>query len=99
MRSASSTTSLAASEANSLAMPASRSERSPASFIRAAFRVSRRAASTFVAMSASLHWIAWCWAVGFAPAPRGPVHAADLERVHHLREALVEPGLLAAEHA
>ena len=35
-----------ASEANSLAMPASRSERSPASFSRAARSVSRRAAST-----------------------------------------------------
>jgi hypothetical protein len=31
---------------------------------RAAFIVSRRAASTFVAMSASLNWIAWCWAIG-----------------------------------
>ena len=30
-------------------------------------------------------------------AARGDVHAADLERVHHLREALVEAGLLAAE--
>ena len=45
-------------------MPASRSERSPASFIRAALRVSRRAASTLVAISASLNWIAWCSAIG-----------------------------------
>ena len=64
MRKESSTTSLPVSEANSLAMPASRSERSPASFMRAARSVSRRAASTFVAMSASLNWIAWCWAIG-----------------------------------
>src|SRR3954463_125520 len=47
-------------------MPASRSERWPASFIRAALRVTRRAASILVAMSASLNWIAWCWAIGFA---------------------------------
>ena len=45
-------------------MPASRSERSPASFIRAARSVSSRAASTCVAMSASLNWIAWCSAIG-----------------------------------
>src|SRR5215210_5598719 len=32
-----------------------------------------------------------------ADAAGGDVHAADLERVHHLREALVEAGVLAAE--
>ena len=45
-------------------MPASRSERSPASFSRAARIVISRAASIWVAMSASLNWIAWCWAIG-----------------------------------
>ena len=64
MRKESSTTSLPVSEANSFAMPASRSERSPASFMRAALSVSSRAASTLVAMSASLNWIAWCSAIG-----------------------------------
>ena len=62
-RKASSTTSLPASEAYSLAIPASRSERSPASLSRAALSASRRAASTVVAMSASLNWIAWCSAI------------------------------------
>ena len=51
-------------------MPASSSELSPASFIRAALRVSRRAASICVAMSASLNWIAWCWAIGLPNALR-----------------------------
>ena len=37
--------------------------RSPASLSRAARIVSSRAASTWVAMSASLNWIAWCWAI------------------------------------
>src|SRR6476469_5347553 len=116
MRKDSSTQKRPASEANSFAIPASRSERSPASFRRAARRVSSRAASTWVAMSASLNWIAWCseiglpkvlrsWeyfsassrALGDADAARGDVDAADLERVHHLREALVQPGLLATE--
>ena len=36
-------------------------------------------------------------ALGQAHAAGGDVDAADLERVHHLGEALVEPGLLAAE--
>ena len=58
------------SEANSLAIPASMSERSPASFIRAARCVSRRAASTWVAMSASLNWIAWCSAIGLPKVRR-----------------------------
>ena len=70
MRKLSSTTSLPASDANSFAIPASRSERSPASFIRAALSVSSRAASTLVAMSASLNWIAWCWAIGLPNALR-----------------------------
>jgi hypothetical protein len=30
-------------------------------------------------------------------AAGGDVHAADLERVHHLREALAQAGLLAAQ--
>src|SRR5205085_3189078 len=64
IRNASSTTSLPVSEANSLAMPASRSERCPASFRRAALSVSRRAASTLVAISASLNWIAWWPEIG-----------------------------------
>src|ERR1700750_1067718 len=103
MRKESSTTSLPASEANSWAMPPSRSERSPASFILAALSISNRAASTLVAMSASLNWIAWCWAIGFSDrgawraARSRDVHAPDLERVHHLAEALVQAGLLAAQ--
>ena len=40
------------------------SERSPASFIRAAFMVSSLAASILVPISASLNVIAWCWAIG-----------------------------------
>ena len=32
--------------------------------VREALRVRRRAASILVAMSASLNWIAWCWAIG-----------------------------------
>src|SRR5436189_58326 len=60
----------AAAEATSFAIPASRSERSPASFIRAAFRVRRRAASNRVPISASLKVIAWCWAIGFPKAFR-----------------------------
>src|ERR1700754_1669129 len=110
MRKASSTFSLPVSEARSFAMPASRSERSPASFRRAALRVTRRAASRRGAMSASLDEIAWWWGVGVpdgfwllavferqlqgplgdADAARGDVDAADLERVHHLREALAD---------
>src|SRR3954471_23786218 len=118
MRKHSSTQYLPVSEARSLAIPASRSERSPASFIRAALRVTRRAASSLVAMSASLNWIAWWAAIGFAEGfgflavakgqlqcaladadtAGGDVDAADLERVHHLHEALADPGLLAAEN-
>src|SRR4051794_5445641 len=37
-------------------------------------------------------------ALADAHAARGDVHAADLERVHHLREALVQAGLLTAQH-
>src|SRR3954468_9891956 len=116
MRNDCSTTSLPVSEASSFAIPASRSERSPASFIRAALRVISRAASTWVAMSASLNWIAWWWAIGLAEVlgarlaeglallpvaerqlegalgdadtARRDIDAADLERVHHLDEAL-----------
>ena len=63
MRSASSTTSLQISVAKSLAIPASTSDRSPASFLRAAESMSRRAASILVPISASLNWIAWCLAI------------------------------------
>src|SRR4051794_30887885 len=38
-------------------------------------------------------------ALGDPDAASSHVHAADLERVHHLPEALVEAGLLAAEDA
>ncbi len=38
-------------------------------------------------------------ALGEADAAGGDVDAAELERVHHLAEALVEPRLLAAEDA
>src|SRR5438094_6748802 len=44
-------------EAKSFAMPASRSQRSPRSFMAAARRVKRRAASILVAMLASFSWI------------------------------------------
>ena len=57
-------TSKAASLQNSFAMPASTSARSPASNFSAALFTSSRDASTFVAMSASLNWIAWCLAMG-----------------------------------
>ena len=45
-------------------MPASTSHRSPACFRSAADTVSKRAASSRVAMSASFNWIAWCSAIG-----------------------------------
>jgi hypothetical protein len=64
MRMASVAFSKAASEAKSLAIPASTSARSPRSSFSAAERVSSRAASSRVAMSASLDWIAWCLAMG-----------------------------------
>src|SRR4051794_34648657 len=38
-------------------------------------------------------------ALADADAAGGDVHAADLERVHHLDEALADPGLLTAEDA
>src|ERR1700730_3282011 len=92
------------SEANSFAMPASMSERWPASFMRAAWRVSRRAASTWVAMSASLNWIALCSGIGLSQgavrqtdAAGGDVDPAELQRIHHLRKPLVQPRVLAAE--
>ena len=50
----------AVSLANSLAMPASTSQRRPCARRSAALRVSSRAASSRVAMSASFSWIAWC---------------------------------------
>ena len=45
-------------------MPASTSLRSPASFSRAALTIIRCAASTLVAISASLNAMAWCSAIG-----------------------------------
>ena len=59
MRNDSSTTSLHISDAKYFAMPVSTSARRPASLARAACTVSSRAASIFVAISASLNWIAW----------------------------------------
>ena len=54
----------AVSLANSLAIPASTSQRNPAILRSAALRVSSRAASSRVAMSASFSWMAWCSAMG-----------------------------------
>ncbi len=54
----------AASEQNSLAMPASMSQRSPRSYFAAACSISNRAASARVAMSPSLSWMAWCSQMG-----------------------------------
>ena len=45
-------------------MPASTSLRSPESLSRAAFTIIRCAASTLVAISASLNAMAWCSAIG-----------------------------------
>ena len=56
--------------ASSLAIPASTSLRSPASLSRAAFTISACAASTLVAISASLKAIAWCWAIGLPKVSR-----------------------------
>ena len=55
MRKASSTTSLPYSDARYLAIPASRSFRWPESFLRAAITIIWCAASTLVAISASLN--------------------------------------------
>ena len=60
MRMASVLSSSAVSLANSFAIPASTSQRSPCALRSAALRVSSRAASRRVAMSASFSWIAWC---------------------------------------
>ena len=70
MRMASIESSRAVSLAKSLAMPASTSQRSPAALRSAALRVSRRAASSLVAMSASLSWMAWCSAIGLPKVSR-----------------------------
>ena len=56
--------------ANSFAIPASRSARSPALLRSAACSVSSRAASIFVAICASFSWIAWCCAIGLPNASR-----------------------------
>src|SRR6201993_543804 len=74
-----------ASEANSLAIPASMSERWPASFRLAALRVSRRAASTWVAMSASLNWIAWCSAIGLPKVRRSWAYLSASSRARWAR--------------
>ena len=47
-----------------MAMDASARKGSPSSFRVAACIVANRAACTSVAMSASMNWIAWCWAMG-----------------------------------
>src|SRR5256885_1953454 len=54
----------AVSEQNSFAIPASTSARSPRSNFSAADRTSSFDASSLVAMSASLNWIAWCLLIG-----------------------------------
>ena len=59
-----------ASEPASLAIAASRSQRSPRSNLRAALSISRLAPSTCVTMSASLSWIAWCSQIGLPKALR-----------------------------
>jgi hypothetical protein len=89
-------------------MPASTSLRWPESFNRGAFTMIWCAASTLVAISASLNAIAWWSAIwlpeagallgvlprqlegadGDAARAGGHVHAADLDAVHHLVEAL-----------
>ena len=70
MRKESSTTSLPYSEARYFAIPASRSLRWPESFLRAAITIIWWAASTLVAISASLNAIASCWAMGLPKAYR-----------------------------
>ena len=55
---------MAVSEAKSLAIAAAVPYGLPRSFRTAARQVSSRAASTAVAMSASIHWIIWCWPIG-----------------------------------
>src|SRR5215471_5497370 len=75
MRKASSTTSLPYSDARYLAIPASRSFRRPESFRRAAITIIWWAASTLVAISASLNAIAWCSAIGRPNVP--PLRVVD----------------------
>src|SRR2546429_89900 len=111
MRNASSTTSLPVSDANSFAIPASRSDRSPASFRRAAggvdlrghvgeLELDRLMLGDLLAEGLALLRVAQRQlerALGDPHPAGGDVDAADLERVHHLDEALAQPGLLAAE--
>ena len=66
----SSATCMHASDANSLAMPASRSLRRPASMLSAASSVSSRAARTWVAMSASRLPTDWCCQIGLPNVSR-----------------------------
>ncbi len=64
-------------------MPASTSARSPSCFSFAACSVRSRAACSFVAMSASFCWIAWCSAIGFPKVLRSCAYriaASNAER-------------------
>jgi hypothetical protein len=61
---------MAASEAKSFAMAASRVKGSPASHKAAARWTMRRAADSSVAMSASMKAMAWCSAMGFPKVRR-----------------------------
>src|SRR3978361_620538 len=70
MRNESCVTSAQYSLASSLAMPDSTSKRAPESLSRAAFTIIRCAASTLVAISASLNAMAWCCAIGFPNVER-----------------------------
>ena len=62
--------SCAASVAKYLAIPASRSARSPRAFAWAAWTTSRRAASARVAIFASIIWTAWWPPIGLPNASR-----------------------------
>src|SRR3954466_14681873 len=125
MRRHSSAQKCAASEAKSLAIPASMSGRSPPSFMRAAGGATSRAARgqpggvdrrrqcgeleldrlvLGYGLAEGLALLAVAQrelqsALGEADAAGGDVRAADLQRVHHLREAAVQAALLAAEDA
>src|SRR3954454_2325767 len=91
MRNDSWVTSAQYSDASSLAMPASTSLRMPASLSRAALTISACEASTLVAISASLHWIAWGPVSGVADERlaegRGRLGVRDGERERADRDA------------
>ncbi len=70
----------AMSDANSFAIAASAVKGSPRSFSVAARHTKRRAASTSVAMSASIHWIAWSSAMGLPKAWRSFAYASESSR-------------------